>query len=101
MRQKPYLKILCIYMILQTICATFFYTSRRHRPREDVRPRRARRFFADINFWVNDQPDAVQVLFTGNLLAGSHVRCCWPCLCSAWRDSQPWLRRAPLSIRSR
>lgn len=73
--QKPYLRILCIYMVLQTICATFFYNQRGYIVDAEISDRAARvRFFADIDFWVNTISLTFQLLFTGNLLKTVGVR---------------------------
>ena len=68
-RQKPYLQILCVYMTLQTICATFLYYEQANLLKQ-LMPDRADRtvFLADINFWVNTLTLCVQVFFTGKLL---------------------------------
>ncbi len=67
--QKPYLRTLCLYMLLQTICATFLYYQQANILYEQM-PDRAQRtvFLADISFWVNTISLCFQVFFTGKLL---------------------------------
>jgi AAA family ATP:ADP antiporter len=73
--KRPYLRILCIYMVLQTICATFFYNQRGYIVDAEISDRAQRvRFFADIDFWVNAISLTFQVLFTGSLLKSIGVR---------------------------
>ncbi len=67
--QKPYLRILACYMLLQTICATFLYYQQANILYAQM-PDRAQRtvFLADIGVWVNSISLCFQVLLTGKFL---------------------------------
>lgn len=75
--QKPYLRILCVYMLLQTICATFLYYEQGEILYANV-PERADRtvFLANISFWVNTISLGFQLLFTGKVLQRFGVLLC-------------------------
>lgn len=75
--QKPYLRVLCLYMLLQTICATFLYYEQGEILYAKVPERAARTvFLADISFWVNSISLGFQLLFTGRALQRFGVLLC-------------------------
>jgi len=87
---RPYLRILCVYMVLQTICATFLYQQRGFivdaeitaqslgvagLPDAEKIVRGARtEYFADIDLWVNVISLSVQIFFTGRLMKSLGVK---------------------------
>ncbi|HUR27327.1 MAG TPA: MFS transporter [Planctomycetota bacterium] len=73
--KKPYLRILCVYMLLQTICATFLYNQQSYMAKAHFDTSAARTAFsADISFWSNTLSLCLQLCFTGALLQGLGVR---------------------------
>jgi len=65
---QPYLRVLCLYMVLQTICATFLYNQRGHIVDAEIPDRVERvRFFANIDLWINGITLFVQIFLTSKL----------------------------------
>lgn len=67
--QRPYLRSLCLYVLLQTICATILYYLQANIVSAAI-PDRAQRivFLADNSAWVNYVSLVVQIFFTAHIL---------------------------------
>jgi AAA family ATP:ADP antiporter len=67
--QRPYLRSLCLYVLLQTICATILYYLQANIVDQAIPDRGSRTvFLANNNFWVNLVSLVAQILLTAHIL---------------------------------